>query len=78
MARPKVNTLKTTIGIREGLDGWIEYRGRNTGGRAAYLNDLAAADRDAVLAENGEDARRYRAYLIATGRDVELEDVDRL
>lgn len=77
MARPKVNASKTTIGIREGLAGWIEYRGREySGGMSAYLNDLAAADRADTLAEGGQDAERYRAWLVATGNDAELGALD--
>lgn len=76
MARPRTTALKTTIPIRTNLDGWIEYRARNNGGRAAYLNDLAAADRAAALAAGGKDVERYRAYLLATDRDAELEAVD--
>lgn len=78
MARPKIAALKTTITIRDGLDGWIEYRARNRGGRAAYLNDLAAADRAAALAEGGKDVERYRAYLLATDREAELDAIDQL
>lgn len=78
MARPKVNATKTTISIRDGLGGWLEFRGRDYGGMAAYLNHLAEIDRAAVMAEGGEEARRYRMFLDATGKTAELEAVDQL
>lgn len=78
MSKPRANAKRTVVGIREGLIGWIEYKGRTHAGgsMAAYLNDLAAADRAAVLAEGGEDAERYRAWLAATGNDAELEALE--
>lgn len=76
MARPKTNAKKTAISIREGLSGWIEFRGRAHGSMAAYLNHLAAEDRAAVLAAGGDEADRYRAFLVATGQEAELEVVD--
>ena len=76
MARPKTNTRKTAISLRANLDGWIEYRGRAHGSMAAYLNGLAQADREAAREEGGEVWDRYRAYLVATGRDGELAHVE--
>lgn len=75
MSRPRTNAKRTVVGIREGLIGWVEFRGRTHegGSMAAYLNDLAAEDREAVLAEGGQQVEKYRAYLTAMGYDAELE-----
>lgn len=70
--RPATVAKKTSIGLRQGVDGWIEYQAMAHGGIAAYLNDAAEADRAAQLAAGGEVAERYRAYLVATGRTDEL------
>ena len=43
-----------------------------------YLNTLAEADRSRFLQAPDDDglAERYRAYLLATGRDAELSALD--
>lgn len=74
--RPATVAKKTSIGLRQGVDGWIDFQAMAHGGIAGYLNDVAEADRAARLAEGGEVVERYRAYLIATGRKTELEAVD--
>lgn len=74
--RPATVAKKTSVGLRQGVDGWISFMALEHGGIAAYLNDAAEADRENALASNGETARRYRAYLVATGRTDELEAVD--
>ena len=75
MARPVTNRRKTCIGLRESVSDWIEFMalGRTT---TDYLNDLAEADKAQTLAEGGEIAERYRAYLVATGRTAALEALD--
>lgn len=73
--RPATVAKKTSIGLRQGVDGWIEFRAMEHGGIAGYLNDLAEADRDATVREGGELAGRYQAYLVATGRGSELAGV---
>lgn len=70
--RPATVAKKTTVGLRQGVDGWIEFQAMAHGGIAGYLNDAAEADRALSLADGGEVLERYRAYLVATGRDVEL------
>lgn len=79
MARPRKVGKKTTIGINENLVGWMEFAGREyAGGMTEYLNTLAEADRDKFLHAPDDDglAERYRAYLLATGRDAELSALD--
>ena len=73
--RPATVAKKTTIGLRRGVDGWIEFQAMDHGGIAAYLNDAAEAERARVLDEGGTVADRYRAYLVATGRDDELAGI---
>lgn len=73
--RPATVGRKTTLGLRDDLLGWIDFRALDTP-MSDYLNGLAAADRARVLTEGGEDAERYRAYLIAAGRTKELEGLD--
>ena len=73
--RPATVAKKTSVGIRQGVDGWVAFRALDHGGIAGYLNDLAEADRDAALCEGGDVAERYRAYLVATGRGSELESI---
>lgn len=74
--RPATVAKKTTIGLRRGVDGWIEFQAMAHGGISAYLNDAAEADRAATLADGGEIAQRYQAYLVATGRDEELAGIE--
>lgn len=70
---------RTMIGIDEDVDGWVEWAGKfRSDSQAAYLNQLARADRNRHIAESPETAERYRAYLTATGRDSELEMLDRM
>lgn len=79
MARPRKVGKKTTIGINENLVGWMEFAGREyVGGMTEYLNTLAEADRYKFLHAPDDDglAERYRAYLLATGRDAELSALD--
>lgn len=73
MAREKVNARKTAISLRTNLDGWVEFRGKSHGGMSGYLNSLAEADRDSAPADVME---KYRAYLVATDRDQELQSLD--
>lgn len=64
---------KTMIGIDADVDGWIEWAGKfRAGSQAEYLNQLARADRNKKLSDP-ETENKYRAYLVATGRDAELE-----
>lgn len=73
MARAKSNARKTTIGIPADIDGWLEFAGRgNDGGMTGYLADLARRDREVTMAADDGLAERYRAYLVATGRDDEM------
>lgn len=73
MARPRRVGKKTTIGLNEGLVGWLEFAGRGySGGMTEYLNTLAEADRARALQADDGQAERYRAYLVATGRDDEM------
>ena len=74
--RPATVGKKLTVGIRHGLDGWVDFQALGRKSIAGYLNDLAEADRAAKLAEGGEIVERYRAYLVATGRKSELESLD--
>lgn len=74
--RPATVAKKTTVSLRQGVDGWIEFQAMAHGGISAYLNDAAEADRAVALATGGEVLQRYQAYLVATGRDSELEAVD--
>lgn len=74
--RPATVAKKTTVGLRQGVDGWVDFQAITHGGIAAYLNDAAEADRTAQLAQGGEVVERYRAYLVATGRVAELQAVD--
>lgn len=79
MPRAKSNARKTTIGIPADIDGWLEYAGRSfDGGMTGYLADLARRDRDRLVAGPDDDgtAERYRAFLLATGRDAELAALD--
>lgn len=71
MGRPAINAKKTTLSVRTGLDGWLEFMGRDAGGASAYLNDLAARDRERVVVAGGALADRYLMYLAATGREDE-------
>ena len=74
--RPATVAKKTTIGLRRGVDGWIEFQAMAHGGISAYLNDAAEADRAVALADGGEIAQRYQAYLVATGREDELAGIE--
>ena len=77
MPRAKSNARKTTIGIPADIDGWLEYAGRGVeGGMTGYLADLVRRDRDRFMAAPDDDglAERYRAFLLATGRDAELAE----
>lgn len=79
MPRAKSIARKTTIGIPADLDGWLEFSGRGFGGgTSGYLMDLARRDRDRFMSATDEDGarERYRAFLLATGRDGELEDIE--
>lgn len=79
MPRAKSNARKTTIGIPADIDGWLEYAGRGVeGGMTGYLADLVRRDRDRFMAAPDDDglAERYRAFLLATGRDAELAGLD--
>ena len=79
VGRPQTIEKKTTLSIRIGLTGWLEFRTRGeSGGVSGYLMDLAEADRAAAAEEGGEDWDRYLMYLRATQRDEELEVASRL
>lgn len=68
---------KTMIGIDLDVDGWIEWAGKfRSGSQAEYLNQLARKDRDRAIADD-ETAKKYLAYLTATGRNAEMESLDR-
>lgn len=69
--RPSTVGRKTSVGLRRGIEGWIEFRAMEHGGIAGYFNDMAEDDRDKALG-NSEIVERYRAYLVATGRTDEL------
>lgn len=76
MARPRTKGKHLQLGIDIGLEGWIEFVGRNhQQGQAGYLNRLAREDRDRQL-QDPETARRYRMYLEALGREEELTLLD--
>ena len=77
MARAKTTEKKTTLSVRMGLGGWISWRGSQTpGGAGGYLMDLAEQDREEVLRRGGEEAERYKMYLVAMGMTSELESLD--
>ena len=77
--RPQTVEKKTTLSIRIGLTGWLEFRTRGeSGGVSGYLMDLAEADRAKAATEHGEDWDRYLMYLRATQRDEELDAVSKL
>jgi len=70
--RPSTVGRKTSVGLRRGTEGWIEFRAMEHGGIAGYFNYLAEADRNEALVTQGDLTERYRAYLVATGRTEEL------
>ena len=76
MGRTKINARKQSVSIRQNLDGWVEFRGRLFGGRTGYFNQLATEDRERTLAQDPDVAERYRAFLVATGRDEELASLE--
>jgi hypothetical protein len=68
---------RTMISIADDLDGWISWAGKcKAKSMADYLNQLARDDRARTLAEGGEDADRYRAYLKGLGLEAELKDAE--
>lgn len=74
--RPKAVERKTTLSINPNLSGWLEFRGRDySRGVSEYLNTLAERDREAVLAEDPETAKRYRAFCGAVGYDSEVDSL---
>ena len=75
--RPRTNQRKTTLGVRLDLASWFDFvSDTHLGGISGYVNDMARRDRDRILAEGGETAERYKAYLFATGRDQELMELE--
>lgn len=77
MGRTKTNARKIPVGIRQNLDGWVEFRGRSfSGGMGGYLNHLATEDRDRTLAQDPDLAARYRAFLVGTDRAEELASLE--
>ena len=74
MPRKKVIERRTTISVDTGMNGWLEFVGRAyPRGYGQYLNELAKADRERVLASEPDTAEKYRAFLVATDRQDELE-----
>lgn len=78
MARAKITDGKqTAIRIRTHQRGWLNWiRDRHGVSLAEYVADLIDADRAKALAEDADDAAKYRMYLTATGMDEELEYID--
>lgn len=59
-------------------DGWVEFMAtKEPGGMSGYICRLIEADRDRVLGEGGIDVDRYKAFLMATGRDEEAAMVEK-
>lgn len=76
MPRQRTTEKKFTLGVREGMSGWLEFMGKYSGSMAAYLMDMAEDDRKRVMDEGGELSERYRLYLSAMGYDSELNQVE--
>ena len=76
MGRKRVIEKKTTFSVAANLSGWLDYRGKQYGrGVGEYLCELAERDRQQIMAEGGEVAERYRAYLLGAGYDEELKSL---
>lgn len=60
-------------------DGWVEWMAtREPGGMSGYICRLVEADRSRVLDGGGPEVERYRAYLMATGRDDEAAFIEKM
>lgn len=66
---------KTSFYVLRRDEAWLAFQSQRFGSLARYLNRLIESDLLQAMASDGEQARRYRAYLEALGRDEDLEQL---